>query len=101
MSALSSFQLTLQENTYYIHARTGSSVLEIAQDSKILGSFEPRWLGRTSSGGYWRHFTEQIHSTLLLNMDAIARLIDQHREQNLATSLDDICLEGRLRSLSH
>lgn len=101
MSAHSSFQLTLQDHTYYIHARTDSSVLEIAQDSQVVGSYEPRWLGRNANGGYWLHFKEQINSTLLLNMAAIARLIDQHREQSLDIGLQDMRLEGHLRSLSH
>ncbi|MCX5590724.1 hypothetical protein [Alcaligenes endophyticus] len=101
MSAHSSFQLTLQNHTYYIHARANSSVLEIAQDSQVVGSYEPRWLGRNANGGYWLHFKEQINSALLLNMGLIARLIDQHREQALDTCLQDMRLEGHLRSLTH
>lgn len=101
MPATSSFQLTLFDATYFIHTRADSSRLEVAQDSETLGIYDSRWLGLPSQGGYWVHFKDQISTALLLNMEAIARLIDQHRDQVLDTELHAIQLEGRLRSIRH
>ncbi|HRK87461.1 hypothetical protein [Alcaligenes sp. SDU_A2] len=100
------YHLTLGQRHYRIQARPGCSRLAVLEASRpnILGAYEPRWLGSSCRGGYWAAFHDEIDSQLLLNMDAIARLIDSHRlarpDTELDADLDTVLnLHGRLRTL--
>ncbi|MGE8548515.1 hypothetical protein [Alcaligenes sp. WGS1538] len=100
------YHLTLGQRRYRIQARPGCSRLAILKEHQpvVLGAYEPRWLGSSCRGGYWATFRAEIDSLLLLNMDAIARLIDRHRLSDVDTELDTdlepvLNLDGRLRAL--
>ncbi len=84
------YQLTLSQRRYRIQARPGCSRLAVLKEhhADVLGAYEPRWLGSSSRGGYWACFRSDIDSQLLLNMDAIARLIDHHRQNGPADELN-------------
>lgn len=105
MSAPYCYHLTLEQQSYRIVLRPGCSRLAVVreQHADTVGDYEPRWLGSSCRGGYWTRFQPDIDSTLLLNMDAIARLIDQHRLAHPETTLDTdlqpvLHVDGRLRA---
>lgn len=106
MSAPFYYQLTLSQHRYRILARPGCSRLAILKEhhADVLGAYEPRWLGSSSRGGYWVSFRADIDSHLLLNMDAIARLIEHDRQtapvDELNANLEPLLnLDGWLRAL--
>ena len=100
------YQLSLNQRRYRIQASPGCSRLAVLKEhhAEVLGAYEPRWLGSSSRGGYWASFRGDIDSQLLLNMDAIARLIDHHRLNESAHELNAdleplLNLDGWLRAL--
>lgn len=108
MSAPFYYHLTLEQQSYRIVLRPGCSRLAVVceQQADMVGDYEPRWLGSSCRGGYWTTFKHDIDSILLLNMDAIARLIDKHRLAHPHTVLDTdlkpvLNVGGRLRALPH
>ncbi|QFY78283.1 hypothetical protein DUD43_11595 [Alcaligenes faecalis] len=105
MSVPFCYHLTLEQHSYRIVLRPGCSRLAVVCElhADTVGDYEPRWLGSSCRGGYWARFQHDIDSTLLLNMDAIARLIDEHRLAHPNTVLDTdlqpvLKVGGRLRA---